>query len=107
MDLIELSPTVSCSNYDYVRMQKNRPFLFDAVFDPCNKVHYDTLQSEEGGRFYQWQNRNMIVELPPDRPVDVPFNFTWMTLGQMKEFMRYGMFNVEARSIISSISFID
>ena len=107
MDLIELSPTVSCSNYRHVQAQSVRPFLFDALFDARNLVHYDTLQSEEGGRFYHWQNRNMIIELPPEDRVDVPFNYIWMTLGQMKEFMRYGLFNVEARSIISSISFID
>ena len=49
----------------------------------------------------------MIVELPPETKLSLPFNYVWMSLGQMKEFMRYGMFSIEARSIISSISFID
>ena len=107
MDIIELSPTVSCSNYQEVMKRATRPFLFDELFRADVGIHYDTLQSEEGGRFYQWQNRNMIVELPAGRKLDLPFNFVWMSLGQMKEFMRYGMFSIEARSIISSISFID
>lgn len=107
MDIIELSPTVSCSNYEDVRTRPVRPFLFDELFGHDARVHYDTLQSEEGGRFYQWQNRNMIVELPPETRLSLPFNYVWMSLGQMKEFMRYGMFSIEARSIISSISFID
>ena len=107
LDIIELSPTVSCSNYADVAKRPVRPFLFDELFDRRNRVHYDTLQSEEGGRFYQWQNRNMIVELPPERKLELPEQFAWMSLGQMKEFMRYGLFSIEARSIISSISFVD
>lgn len=107
LDIIELSPTVSCSNYEFVKTRANRPFLFDEVMDSNASVMYDSLQSEEGGRFYKIQNRNMIVEIPESRKIEVPYNYTWMTLAQMKEFMRYGMFNIEARSIISAISFID
>ena len=88
-------------------MRERRPFLFDELFEPGVLIHYDTLQSEEGGRFYHWQNRNMVVELPVGMKLSLPFNYVWMSLGQMKEFMRYGLFSIEARSIISSISFID
>jgi len=107
LDIIELSPSVSCSNYKYRRSSGHEPFMLDAVFDTKSTVMYDALQSEEGGRFYQIQNRNMIVEIPENTKVELPYNFTWMTLAQMKEFMRYGMFNIEARSLISAISFID
>jgi oxidase EvaA len=107
LDIIELSPTVSCSNYEYVKKKPQRPFLFDEVFNSSTKVLYDSLQSEEGGRFYQIQNRNMMVQIPENLKLELPYNYAWMTLAQMKEFMRYGMFNIEARSIISAISFID
>lgn len=107
LDLIELAPTVSCSNYEYVKTKQTRPFLFDEVFNSSSKILFDSLQSEEGGRFFEIQNRNMIVEIPESTKVDLPYNYAWMTLAQMKEFMRYGKFNIEARSIISGISFID
>jgi len=107
LDVIELSPTVSCSNYEYVKTKSNRPFLFDEVFNSSNSVLFDSLQSGEGGRFFKIQNRNMLIEIPTGQKVEIPFNYTWMTLSQMKEFMRYGLFNVEARSIISGISFIE
>jgi len=105
-DIIELSPTVSCSNYIYITQQEQRPFMFDEIFNSDNIIHYDSLQSEEGGRFYQIQNKNMIVELVHSNEQQLPINYIWMTLKQMKEFMRYGMFSIEARSIISAISFI-
>ena len=105
-DIIELSPTVSCSNYLHIALQKEKPFMFNEVFNPDNRILFDSIQSEEGGRFYQIQNRNMIIELAESKKQQTPVNFIWMTLKQMKEFMRYGMFNIEARGIISAINFI-
>jgi oxidase EvaA len=67
------------------------------------KIHYDILQSEEGGRFYHFQNRNMIVEIDENEKLDIPENYIWMTLNQMMELMPLGMFNIEARSLISTI----
>lgn len=107
IDIIEMSPTVSCSNYEFVKTCEKRPFLFDTVLDKDANIMYDSLQSEEGGRFYKIQNRNMIVEIPENTEMELPYNYIWMTLAQMKEFMRYGLFNIEARSIISAISFTD
>lgn len=105
IDIVELSPSVSCSNYEYVMTQQVRPFLFDEMLNPANTILYDNLQSEEGGRFFKVQNRNMIVLI--NKEIELPSNYIWMTLRQAKEFMRCGMFNIEARSIISSIAFTD
>jgi len=105
-DIIELSPTVTCSNYQSLLKKENKPFCFEEMLNPLNKVHYNSLQSEEGGRFYKLQNRNMIVELAVNKNMPVPENYIWMTLRQMREFMRYGMFNIEARSLIAALSFI-
>jgi dTDP-4-dehydro-6-deoxy-alpha-D-glucopyranose 2,3-dehydratase len=106
LDIVELSPTVTCSNYLFISNEKIKPFLFDEIFDTNNNIIYDQRQSEEGGRFYRIQNRNMIVELR-HKLGEMPSNYIWMTLSQIKEFMRYGMFNIEARSIISSIKFFE
>ena len=107
IDVIELSPTVSCSNYNYlIENQNERPPFFDYFLDNGNvNVLVDVLQSEEGGRFYQIQNRNKLVVLDEGVDFDVPENYCWMTLNQMMDFMRYSMFNIEARSLISCINF--
>ena len=106
-DIIELHPTVSCSNYLNVAKKEHKPFMFDEIFNTDNIVHFDSLQSEEGGRFYKVQRKNMIVELVCTSEQQLPDNYIWMTLRQMNEFMRYGMFSIEARSIISAINFTD
>jgi len=104
-DIIELSPTISCSNYAAYSSIEIKPFMFDELTNSDNIVHFDSLQSEEGGRFYQVQNRNMIVELINSQEQQLPVNYIWMTLRQMQELMRFGMFNIEARSLISMIKF--
>ncbi len=108
LDVIELSPTVSCSNYDYlIQNPDNRPPFFELFLNSNDAVRIliNTLQSEEGGRFYQMQNRNMIIVLDEEVEMVIPANYCWMTLNQMMDFMRYSMFNIEARSLISSIEF--
>lgn len=106
IDVVELSPTVSCSSYETVAMQTTRPQFFDHfVGESKGKIHLDVLQSEEGGRFYHLQNRNMLVEVGEHQELAVPANYMWMTFAQVTELMRHSMFNIEARSLISSLGF--
>jgi oxidase EvaA len=107
LDKVELCPTVSCSNFDFLmKSGKKIPFIHYFYPDNLKKVHYDAIQSEEGGRFYQMQNRNMIIEIDADETTELPGNYIWMTLNQIMDFTKFGMFNIEARSIISSLKFI-
>lgn len=107
IDKIELSPTVSCSNFEYVlSSRKQIPFIKYFYPENLQTVHFDTTQSEEGGRFHQMQNKNMIIEIDENEIVELPNNYIWMTLNQIMDFMKFGMFNIEARSIISSLKFI-
>jgi len=102
IDIIDLSPTISVSNYKYFLDKEIKPKFFDYFMgNSPAKILYDTLQSEEGGRFYHFQNRNMIIEI--EDKLDIPENYTWLTLNQIMEFMPRGMFNVEARNLISSL----
>ena len=106
-DIIELSPTISCSNY-YYRLNnfESQPNFFKYFVDDNSiRVLYNTIQSEEGGRFYHLQNINKIVLISDKEQLNIPQNFCWMSLSQIMEFMRYGMFNIEARSLISSLNF--
>jgi oxidase EvaA len=107
IDIIELSPTVSCSNVTHLRKSKSffPPFLDYFINTKDSQILYDTIQSEEGGRFYHLQNRNMIIEIDETIDLALPGNYIWMTLSQMMDFMKYSMFNIEARSLVSSLNF--
>lgn len=108
LDAIEMAPTVSCSAAEYRMQQLNKPHFLDLFMNASpDQIRYCTIQSEEGGRFYHWQNKNMIVELKESDLIEVPENFIWMTLNQIMEFTKFNnYFNIEARNILSCLSFI-
>ena len=101
-DVIELAPTIQCSNPDgMVQKKENSPFLDFFINAQPDQVRYSTIQSEEGGRFYCLQNRYMIIELDEDKLDEIPQNYMWITLGQMMELVKYGYFNIYARSLLA------
>jgi oxidase EvaA len=107
-DVLELAPTVQCLTGNY-RTGKNEyavPFIDAVLGAKKERIGYSALQSEEGGRFYQEQNRNMIIEAEPGFPIAVPDNYCWMTLNQLSTFIKFNNYlNIAARSLIAAVSF--
>ena len=105
-DLIELGPTVACANPDERAGQPSAPAFLEHFLNPAaDRIRYQAVQSEEGGRFYHFQNRYMVLEWPAEEELDVPEDFAWMTLGQIYELTRHGYFNIEARNLLSCLDF--
>lgn len=106
-DIIELAPTIQCLTGNIPLDLSLQPDFYQYVMNARkDQIIFDTLQSEEGGRFYKEQNRNMIIEAGEDLPLDVPERFTWMTLRQIYKFLRFNNYlNIQARSLISAISY--
>jgi oxidase EvaA len=108
-DIAEMAPTVQCTTGNYRRVSEERrpPFLNYVLNARPEQVQFDVHLSEEGGRFYREANRNVLVEARPDFPDDIPENYIWMTLPQIKELICFNNYlNVEARCLISCLSFI-
>lgn len=107
-DIVEMAPTVQCLTGNY-RKGKNEytiPYLEQILNAPKNKIWYSSYQSEEGGRFFQEQNLNIIVEVGEEFPIEVEENYCWLTLNQMLSFVTYNNYlNIAARSLLSAISF--
>jgi len=107
-DLIEMGPTVACTKADERIKQPNPPYFLDLFLNASpEQIRYSTIQSEEGGRFYHFQNRYMILELSPDVSLDLPENFIWMTLGQIIDFVKYSYFNIEARNLLACLNLLN
>lgn len=110
-DIIELAPTVQCltGNYRKGKNEYDAPFI-DHILRPDEygaKVIHDTFQSEEGGRFYKEQNKNIIIEVGEEFDVNVPEQFIWMTLNQIKTFIKFNNYlNIQSRSLLSVVKFI-
>lgn len=107
-DIIEFAPTVQCLTGDYRGVPAHlRPAYLDYVLAARpEQVIFDAFQSEEGGRFFREQNRNLLVVADEDFPLECGENYRWMTLNQIKQFIRFNNYlNVQARSLLSAISF--
>jgi oxidase EvaA len=106
-DIIEFAPTVQCLTGNYRETPKGElPFLDYVLNIPKEQIVFDTLQSEEGGRFYKEQNRNMLIIAGDEIDVDLPDNYIWMTLNQLQTFIKYNNYiNIQARTLISAIKF--
>lgn len=105
-DVMELAPTVQCltGNAEEAII---KPEFYDYIMNARkDQVLIDALQSEEGGRFYHEQNRNLLIEADEDFPLQLPERYTWMTLRQIYKFLRFNNYlNIQARSIISAINY--
>ena len=106
-DVVEMAPTVQCITGGYKeRIGYNPHFLDEILNGSYKRVLFDTKQSEEGGRFYRDQNRYFVVEAHDDFSEKVPENYMWMTLGQIKEFLRFNNYlNIQARSLIAALDY--
>ena len=108
LDIIEFAPTVQCLTGNYRQVEEGSlPFLDYVLNANNNQIIFDAHLSEEGGRFYREQNRNLIVLAGDDIPIELPGNYIWMTLHQLNIFLKFNNYlNIQARSLISTISFI-
>lgn len=105
-DVVDLGPTVACSGTGGRLAQPGLPRYADLFLDPDPAwVRYSAVQSEEGGRFADFQNRYVILELPADHPLEPPRDYLWMTLGQVAGLARQGCFNIEARNLLACLDF--
>ncbi|MFW5700182.1 MAG: NDP-hexose 2,3-dehydratase family protein [Cyclobacteriaceae bacterium] len=107
-DIIEFAPTVQCLTGNYRQTKHGAlPFLDYVLNARKEQIVYNSLQSEEGGRFYKEQNRNMIILSDDEIGTELPPNYIWMTLNQLHTFLKFNNYlNVQARSLIAAISYI-
>lgn len=105
-DILEMAPTVQCLTGSYIN-SKDLPFLDYVLNVKHSQISFDTLQSEEGGRFFKEQNRNLIIEADENFPDELPENYQWVSLHQLNTFLKFNNYlNIQSRSLLSAISFV-
>jgi len=105
-DIVELAPTVQCLTGSYENAE-SVPFLEYVQNAPKENIFHDSLQSEEGGRFYYEENRNLLIFADELSFNEIPSNYKWISFSQLTMFLKFNNFlNIQARSLISLINFI-
>ncbi|PLY16323.1 MAG: NDP-hexose 2,3-dehydratase [Sedimenticola sp.] len=103
MDLMELAPTVQCITGSYSK-DHLPPFVEHFLHSSALEAIVDVNQSEEGGRFFEESNRNVVLLAGDDFPVEVPPQYLWMTMRQLKRFIMLNNYlNIETRSLVACV----
>ncbi|MBP2329766.1 oxidase EvaA [Kibdelosporangium banguiense] len=103
LDLVEMGPTVQLLPGEDPSAVDD-PFVKEVALGGLGQVRYDTVHSEEGGRFHHALTRYRVVEVGEEFPVEVPPNFCWLTVRQLMDLLRHGHYlNIEARSLLACV----
>lgn len=101
-DSIELAPTVQLEagvpNEKYLDIDK----LFFSLLENGAEVRNNVILSEEGGRFYHEQNKNIVLRVSPEQVGKLPEGYFWLdykTLNTMVQFNN--VLNIQLRNLLS------
>ena len=102
-DCVELGPTVQREAVPIVEREENAlDKLFDQRLRSGEGVFFDHLLSEEGGRFYHEQNRNVLLRIKREELPDLPegyFLLDYKTLNEMVQVNN--TLNIQLRNLLS------
>ena len=100
-DGIELGPTVQ-REYIHKGELTDVDKLFDEKLKNKDGVIFDTLLSEEGGRFYHEQNRNVIMEIADDEIDSLPLGYFWSDYKTLNTLVQVNnCLNIQLRNLLS------
>jgi oxidase EvaA len=103
VDTVELGPTLQLIQENYAGLPQPR-YLDYVLGADTDQIRFDAFMSEEGGRFFDAQNRYLVIEVEDDFPERCPQDYRWVTLGQLSELLRHGHYlNVQARSLVACL----
>ncbi|MFF9088265.1 NDP-hexose 2,3-dehydratase family protein [Streptomyces sp. NPDC014991] len=105
-DTVELGPTVQCTPANHAHLAAaDRPAHLDLVLGADRaRVLFDTVLSEEGGRFDHAQTRYLIISVDDRDAVEESAAFRWLSAGQLEDLLKYsGHVNVEARTLVAAL----
>nr|WP_106968659.1 NDP-hexose 2,3-dehydratase family protein [Streptomyces monomycini] len=106
VDEAELTATVCCTpeNYDVLPPGARPPFLDEVLAAPPERVLFDALLSEEGGRFHHALNRYLIVAVDGPGPYEDAGTHRWMTAHQLSALLRHSHYvTVQARTLLTCL----
>lgn len=103
-DSIELAPTVQLEAA--VPEEEYSPIdrLFFSLLENGGEIRNNVILSEEGGRFYHEQNRNIVLRASPEQVGELPRGYFWLdykTLNTMVQFNN--VLNIQLRNLLSLI----
>ncbi|MBQ1489907.1 MAG: NDP-hexose 2,3-dehydratase family protein [Eubacterium sp.] len=101
-DTAELGPSIQLEPSNPVSERDSVETFFLNRLEEGQGVLRDVVLSEEGGRFYHEENRNVILEIAPEELAEPPEGYTWTdyrTLNRMVQFSN--VLNIQLRNLLA------
>lgn len=104
-DSVEIAPTVSLFDYrNRAARGATQPYLDTILQAPAPAILHASIQSEEGGRFWNLRNHVLVVQVPDAAALRINDNHAWMTLAQLRLLAQgTSLVNSEARTLLSCL----
>lgn len=100
-DKLEIGPSIQ-REYIYSGEKNAVDVLFDQQVALKSGVVFDTLLSEEGGRFYQEQNRNIILEIDKNELSELPEGYFWTSYKTLNMLVQVNnTLNIQLRNLLA------
>lgn len=104
-DTIEIGPTIFMESVHKEKSDKITE-LFKKGMQERKGIIRDSLFSEEGGRFYHEQNRNVILKVDYIKPEELPQGYFWMSYSSLNSLVQINnCLNIQLRNLLSIIDF--
>ncbi|MBV1900451.1 MAG: NDP-hexose 2,3-dehydratase family protein [Kordiimonadaceae bacterium] len=102
--IVQLAPTVQATYSNYTRVHGGEKTQYLSYFDGTRQcdIHSDSLQSEQGTRFYKKFNRNTVREIDHKAGLRNPA-YRWCTSAELRHALATDyQVNTDARSVITT-----
>ena len=101
-DGIEIGPTIQKEYTDKEPADPVEEYFFKRLMTGENDIIIDRILSEEGGRFYQEENRNVIIITQKDELKEIPEGYTWSDYGTLNILTQINnCLNIQLRNLLS------
>ncbi len=104
-DKVEIGPTVQWKPTHYLYDDDEIEKIFRERLELKEGLLNDVILSEEGGRFYHEQNRNVIIDVPNNYFTFLPDGYIWLGLSTLSLMAQFNnVLNIQLRNLISLIN---
>ena len=101
-DKIELGPSIQREPIESIDENKRIEKMFEEKLRKQEGILLDVLLSEEGGRFYHEQNRNVIMEVEKEEIGELPEGYFWVNYSSLNYLVQVNnCLNIQLRNLLS------
>lgn len=101
-DKVEVGPSIQWEPTHYTYNDDLVERIFRRHIEKKNKIVYDVVLSEEGGRFFHEQNRNVIIEIDTEELVELPEDYLWVDYSALNYLVQINnCLNIQLRNLLT------